>query len=76
MGRITKKIAYWFIRSYQYFISPILPLSCRFTPSCSAYSLQAIERFGVLKGGFLGMRRILKCHPWHEGGEDNVPEKF
>jgi putative membrane protein insertion efficiency factor len=61
------------IRIYQYAISPFLGSNCRFYPSCSHYMLEAIETHGLLKGIALGSRRILKCHPWHEGGIDPVP---
>lgn len=61
------------IRVYQYAISPLLGTNCRFYPSCSHYMLEAIETHGVLKGITLGTRRILKCHPWHDGGIDLVP---
>ena len=61
------------IRFYQYAISPFLGNNCRFYPSCSHYMLEAIETHGVLKGVGLGTRRILKCHPWHDGGIDLVP---
>ena len=61
------------IRLYQRFISPILPPSCRFVPSCSRYSYEAIERYGVARGGWLGVRRLLRCHPLHPGGHDPVP---
>ncbi|HUW11412.1 MAG TPA: membrane protein insertion efficiency factor YidD [Anaerolineae bacterium] len=61
------------IRFYQRFISPALPPSCRFTPSCSKYSYEAIERYGLLKGSWLGLRRIVRCHPWNAGGHDPVP---
>jgi putative membrane protein insertion efficiency factor len=60
------------IRGYQRFISPMLPPSCRFTPSCSLYALQAIEKYGLLRGGFMGARRVLRCHPFSEGGFDPV----
>jgi len=71
-----KKFAIFFIRIYQKAISPLKPPSCRFYPTCSQYGLEAIERFGVLKGGMLTLRRISKCHPFHPGGYDPVPEKW
>ena len=61
------------IQFYQKCISPCLPRSCRFAPTCSAYCYEAIERYGAIKGGWLGIKRILKCHPWHPGGYDPVP---
>lgn len=70
-----KKIILLLIRFYQKYISIFLGKNCRFIPTCSAYTYEAIERFGVLKGGFLGIKRILKCHPWHPGGFDPVPKK-
>ncbi len=66
-------IALYLIRFYQRFISPLTPPSCIYTPSCSAYTYQAIEKYGFLKGGWLGFRRILRCHPWGPGGYDPVP---
>lgn len=63
------------IRFYQKALSPLKPPSCRFYPTCSQYGIEAIERFGPLKGGYLTMKRILKCHPFHPGGFDYVPEK-
>ncbi|AEH50721.1 membrane protein insertion efficiency factor YidD [Pseudothermotoga thermarum] len=71
-----RKIALWLIRFYQKYISPLKPPSCRFVPTCSAYAYQAIERFGLLKGGLLAIRRILRCNPLNPGGFDPVPEKF
>lgn len=64
-----------FIRFYQIAISPLKPPSCRFYPTCSHYGLEAIERFGPIKGGYLTIKRLLKCHPFHPGGFDYVPEK-
>jgi putative membrane protein insertion efficiency factor len=57
---------------YQRYISPLYGPSCRFYPSCSAYSLQAINKHGLIKGLFLSLRRISRCHPWHPGGYDPV----
>ncbi|MDV7339758.1 membrane protein insertion efficiency factor YidD [Terasakiella sp. A23] len=63
------------VRVYQYGISPILPGTCRYTPSCSAYALQAIDRFGAFKGCKLALGRIFRCHPWGRSGYDPVPEE-
>jgi len=61
------------IRFYQRWISPYTPPSCRFYPSCSAYAAQAVERYGLVRGGWLAVRRLLRCHPFHPGGHDPVP---
>ncbi|ARC69287.1 membrane protein insertion efficiency factor YidD [Bacillus licheniformis] len=63
------------IRFYQKWISPALPPTCRFYPTCSNYGLEAIEKHGAFKGGWLTIKRILKCHPFNPGGIDPVPEK-
>ncbi|MCR2821767.1 membrane protein insertion efficiency factor YidD [Lederbergia panacisoli] len=70
-----KKVFILIIRFYQKVISPLKPPTCRFYPTCSQYGLEAIQRFGALRGGFLTIKRILKCHPFHPGGIDPVPEK-
>lgn len=77
MGRNSsamEKIVRFLIRIYRYCLSPLLGQTCRFYPSCSSYAEEAITVFGVIQGSFLALRRILKCHPWHEGGVDPVPE--
>ena len=61
------------IKGYRYAISPILGPHCRFHPSCSAYALEALEVHGTWRGGFLALRRLMRCHPWHPGGHDPVP---
>jgi putative membrane protein insertion efficiency factor len=62
------------IKLYQILISPILGPNCRFHPTCSHYAIEAIAKHGVIRGGYLSMRRLIKCHPLHEGGLDPVPE--
>lgn len=61
------------IRLYRALISPLFPPSCRFEPTCSQYALQAVELFGAIRGGWMGIKRIAKCHPFHRGGYDPVP---
>lgn len=63
------------IRLYQIAVSPLLPAACRFYPSCSSYALQAIAEHGVLRGSWLTLARLARCHPWHPGGVDFVPER-
>ncbi|MDA8240292.1 MAG: membrane protein insertion efficiency factor YidD [Nitrospiraceae bacterium] len=60
------------VKLYKFLISPILPGSCRFVPSCSEYSLEALEKYGALKGAWLSVRRVARCHPFHPGGFDPV----
>ncbi|HAT49316.1 MAG: membrane protein insertion efficiency factor YidD [Nitrospirae bacterium] len=62
-----------FIRFYQLFLSPVLPPSCRFLPTCSEYAIVSISRYGVFRGGWLSLKRIFRCHPFHPGGLDPVP---
>lgn len=70
------KIFIIIIRFYQVVISPLKPPSCRFYPTCSHYGLESIKRFGPLKGGWLTVKRIGKCHPFHPGGLDPVPDNW
>lgn len=70
-----RKILIALIRIYQYAISPYIPSSCRYTPTCSAYAIDAIRDFGTVHGSWLAIKRVSRCHPWHEAGIDPVPEK-
>ena len=63
----------WLLRAYQLLISPLLGPRCRFYPSCSQYAIEAVQLHGSLRGSWLGLRRLLRCHPWHPGGYDPVP---
>lgn len=72
---MIKKLILFLIKIYQK-ISALTPPRCRFYPTCSEYTKQAIMRFGVFKGGILGIKRIVKCHPLNEGGYDPVPDKI
>jgi putative membrane protein insertion efficiency factor len=84
MGKAIKKASHkigklvtWFlmlgIKFYRKFISPCFPPTCRFTPTCSSYALQALEKYGAFKGSWLTLKRICRCHPWNDGGVDEVP---
>lgn len=73
LAEMPRRLAMLPIRGYQKFISPALPPNCRFTPSCSQYALEAVAKYGVLKGGWLAARRLARCHPWHPGGYDPIP---
>lgn len=70
-----KRPLIWLIKFYRKNISPNTPPSCKFTPTCSQYGLEAIERFGAIKGGFMTLWRILRCNPFSSGGYDPVPKK-
>jgi len=69
----VKRAALFIIRFYQKAISPWLPPACRYYPTCSAYAIEAIEKYGFLRGGLLALKRILRCHPFHAGGYDPIP---
>jgi uncharacterized protein len=71
--RWPRRVVMGLIRAYQLTLSRLMFTQCRFTPSCSHYALEAVERHGALKGSWLGVRRILRCHPLHPGGYDPVP---
>lgn len=68
------RLPYSLIRLYRLLVSPLLPPACRFTPSCSEYAAEALRAHGLLPGSWLAVRRLARCHPWHPGGHDPVPE--
>ena len=70
---IPRRLLIVLIQLYKHLLSPLLPPSCRFTPSCSTYALTSVERYGAIRGGWLAIKRILRCHPFHPGGHDPVP---
>jgi putative membrane protein insertion efficiency factor len=72
---VFRKILAAPIYLYRWALSPLLPNRCRFYPSCSNYAIEAIETHGALRGGWLALRRVLRCHPFHPGGYDPVPPK-
>lgn len=71
---LARKVAVILLRGYQLLVSPLFGPCCRYSPSCSCYTYHAIERFGVVKGGWLAIKRLAKCHPFMRGGYDPVPE--
>jgi uncharacterized protein len=75
LGKILQESALILIRLYQYAVSPFLGPACRFYPTCSSYAFESIQRFGILKGIGLASRRLIRCHPFHPGGFDPVPDR-
>ncbi|MDR1894546.1 MAG: membrane protein insertion efficiency factor YidD [Spirochaetales bacterium] len=73
MSRFFGRIFILVIRFYKKVLSPMLPRTCRYYPSCSTYAVEAIEKYGPWKGGWMALKRILRCHPFHPGGYDPVP---
>ena len=73
LSQLPKRGMLWLIRFYRAPTSPHFPACCRYTPTCSQYALEAIQKYGALKGGWLALRRILRCNPFHKGGYDPVP---
>ncbi len=74
MGGFLRLLALGLIRGYQFVISPLLTPSCRFYPSCSQYAIEAVDRLGAVRGGWLALRRLTRCHPWGAAGVDPVPD--
>jgi putative membrane protein insertion efficiency factor len=68
-----KRILIFLLRAYQYALSPLLGRNCRFHPTCSEYGIEAVQKYGALRGGWLALRRVCRCHPWNPGGYDPVP---
>ena len=73
--RIARNILIGLIKTYRYVLSPFVGYHCRFYPTCSAYALDAVNNYGAIRGGWLSLLRLCRCHPWHEGGVDPVPPK-
>lgn len=73
LREIPRKALILPIHVYRTYISPLTPPSCRFTPTCSQYAITSLERYGAIRGGWLALRRIVRCHPWNPGGYDPVP---
>lgn len=73
MRAVPKRALLAAIRFYRRNVSPMFPPCCRFVPTCSQYALEAVQKYGAMRGGYLAVRRILKCHPFHPGGYDPVP---
>jgi uncharacterized protein len=67
------RVLIWLVKAYQFGLSPMLGSNCRFTPTCSRYAIEALQVHGALRGSWLALRRVLRCHPWHPGGHDPIP---
>ena len=76
MMAMIGKLMVWLIRAYKCTLSPLLGNCCRFHPSCSSYSIEGIQKHGALRGAWLGVRRLFRCHPFHAGGVDFVPSSW
>lgn len=72
-GYAVRRLLIWMVRAYKTAVGPFLPPACRFSPTCSSYALEALERYGALKGTVLSAKRICRCHPWNPGGYDPLP---
>ena len=73
MGQVAKNVALQLLRGYKWMISPLFPPACRYVPTCSEYAMEAVERYGALRGSLLALGRLLRCHPFHAGGVDPAP---
>ncbi|MCG2634025.1 MAG: membrane protein insertion efficiency factor YidD [Gammaproteobacteria bacterium] len=73
---MLRRLLILLIQAYRLLISPLLAPSCRFVPCCSAYTEESVRRFGIIRGAWAGLQRIGRCHPWHEGGVDPVPDSL
>ena len=73
ISKLVNYLLIGLVQFYRYALSPLKPSTCRFYPTCSMYMLQALQRYGPLEGSYLGIKRILKCHPFHKGGYDPLP---
>jgi uncharacterized protein len=72
MRQFAQRVTLWLLRGYKRVISPLFPPACRYVPTCSEYAMEAVERFGVWRGGFMVLARLLRCHPFTKGGYDPV----
>ena len=72
MKEVPKKIVFGLLRGYKWVVSPMLPPACRYVPTCSEYAMEAVERYGALRGGWMAMWRVMRCHPFVKGGYDPV----